>query len=155
MSLCQAVLYTRHEPVGEALDLGGHQATPGPLLHPAQAVHLPAVEVVDVEAGEKEVRVGPRDVPAVGEDGGWAGAGEVERDVPVQSGAPVQVRDEGPAVHQVAGHVLENCPELSLQVRLAQSHGLVAVTLRVVRLHLERGQKSELTFLDSIVLPEM
>ena len=72
---------------------------------------------------------------------GWAGAGEVERDVPVQSGASVQVRDEGPAVHQVAGRVLENCPELGLQVRLAQSHGLVTVTLRVVRLHLERERE--------------
>ena len=75
-------------------------------------------------------------IPALGEARGWAGAGYVERHVPVQGTALVQVSVEHPAVDHVPSLVLQHSPELGLDAGVAESDGAVQIVRVGVRFYL-------------------
>ena len=76
------------------------------------------------------------EIPAGAEDGGRAGAGDVQGHVPVQRAAFVQVGVEHAAVDHVSGLILQHRPELGLEAGVAQSDGAVQVVRVGVRLYL-------------------
>ena len=59
--------------------------------------------------------------------------------VPIQSSAFVEVGVEHSAVNDMSSRILQNCPELSLDIRIAKSDCSVHVVGCVVRLYLMRA----------------